>query len=339
VWAGIVFAAFLDCTLPAPAAPAARTDVVVIANGDHITGEVKSLDRGRLRLKTDNAGDVYIEWDKILRLDANSQFDVETVSGHHVVGSLRGTGDGTLLVVSAPDTSSLGFQSVVRMTPLKSSFWGKLDGSLDVGSSFALANHLSQLNVSMSSIYRERRYSLGNDLNSTLVHQDSVPDTRRGTVGFSYARYFENRWQGQGDLRFERNDQLGLELRISADGGVGRYLVQSNSTLLDVGTGLSVNRERQTDGSMTDNLEGVLSTSFSTFVYDSPKVNVDSYLRLYPGLSDWGRLRLEASLNAKRELVKDLFLGLNAVESYDNQPPAGATSNDWNVYLSIGWTF
>jgi hypothetical protein len=312
----------------------------VISNGDHFTGEVKSLDRGRLKLNTDNAGDIYIEWDKIRRVVSSAQFDIETVSGHHELGSLRSTEqDVKLHVIGAQDSAALDFGSVVRITPLKTTFWGKIDGSVDVGTSFALANHLSQFNTAASATYRERKYSLGMATNSTLIHQDNVPDTRRGSLGLTYARFFDNRWQAQGAVRFERNDQLGLDLRASADGGVGRFLLQSNSALLDVGAGLSGNRERRADGSSTFNLEAILTTDYSSFVYDSPKVNVDAYLRLYPSLSTWGRLRLEASAVAKREVVKDLFVGLNGVESYDNQPPEGVTNTDWNLYLSLGWTF
>ena len=42
-----------------------RTDVVTLANGDRITGEVAHLDRGRLEFKTDDAGTLYLEWDKL----------------------------------------------------------------------------------------------------------------------------------------------------------------------------------------------------------------------------------------------------------------------------------
>jgi len=326
--------------LPALPAHAAKTDVVVISNGDRFTGEVKSLDRGRLKLKTDNAGDIFIEWDKIRRVVSTAQFDIETASGHHELGSLRGTDqDGKLHVIGVRDSLAFDLDSVVRITPLKTTFWGKIDGSVDVGASFALANHLSQFNTAASATYRERRYTLGMDANSTLIHQDNVPDTRRGSLGLTYAHIFERRWQGQGAVRFERNDQLGLDLRTSADGVVGRFLLQSNSALLDVGAGLSGNREQRADGSSTYNLEAILTTDYSSFVYDSPKVNVDAYLRLYPSLSTWGRLRLEASAVAKREVVKDLFVGLNGVESYDSRPPEGATNTDWNVYLSLGWTF
>jgi hypothetical protein len=317
-----------------------KTDEVVISNGDHFTGEVKSLDRGRLRLSTDNAGDVYVEWDKIRRLASSAVFDVETASGRHEVGSLHGTAeDGKLHVVGERDSSALGFDSVVRMVPLQATFWGKIDGSVDVGSSFALANHLSQFNTAISATYRERWFSLGMDANSTFIHQDNVPDTRRGTLGLTYSRFFENRWQAQGALRLERNDQLGLDLRAGADGGIGRYLVQSNSTLLDIAAGLSANREHRSDGSSVYNLEGIVTTEFSNFVYDSPKVNADAYVRVYPSFTNWGRVRLEASAVVKREVVKDLFVGLNGVESYDNQPPEGTTNTDWNVYLSLGWTF
>ena len=43
-----------------------RTDVVTLANGDRITGEVVRLERGRLEFKTDDAGTLYLEWDKLL---------------------------------------------------------------------------------------------------------------------------------------------------------------------------------------------------------------------------------------------------------------------------------
>ena len=42
-----------------------RTDVVTLPNGDRITGEIKRLERGRLEFKTDDAGTLYLEWDKI----------------------------------------------------------------------------------------------------------------------------------------------------------------------------------------------------------------------------------------------------------------------------------
>ena len=55
----------LAASLLAMPAIAAKTDVIVLVNGDRITGEVKNLSYGQLKFKTDHMGTVYIEWDKI----------------------------------------------------------------------------------------------------------------------------------------------------------------------------------------------------------------------------------------------------------------------------------
>ena len=56
----------LSANLLAMPAVAAKTDVIVLINGDHITGEVKDLSYGQLKFKTDHMGTIYIEWDKIV---------------------------------------------------------------------------------------------------------------------------------------------------------------------------------------------------------------------------------------------------------------------------------
>ena len=58
-----------------------RTDVVSLPNGDRITGEVVRLDRGILEFKTDEAGTVYLEWDKLSTLVAMRQVEVVTTDG------------------------------------------------------------------------------------------------------------------------------------------------------------------------------------------------------------------------------------------------------------------
>ncbi len=65
-----------------------KTDVVRLANGDVITGEVSKLDRGRLEDKTDDEGTIDIEWDKIASLQANGQFEVTISNGQRYLGSL-----------------------------------------------------------------------------------------------------------------------------------------------------------------------------------------------------------------------------------------------------------
>ena len=62
----------LTLSLAATADGQGRTDVVSLANGDRITGEVMALERGRLEFKTDDAGTLYLEWDKLVSVQSHA---------------------------------------------------------------------------------------------------------------------------------------------------------------------------------------------------------------------------------------------------------------------------
>ena len=65
-----------------------RTDVVTLGNGDRITGEIINLNRGRLEFKTDDAGMLYLEWDKLASVVAARLFEIEVEDGTQYLGSL-----------------------------------------------------------------------------------------------------------------------------------------------------------------------------------------------------------------------------------------------------------
>ncbi len=55
----------------------AKTDVVVLENGDSITGEIKELYRGKLKFKTDAMSTIYIEWEDVKTLESRDYFEIE----------------------------------------------------------------------------------------------------------------------------------------------------------------------------------------------------------------------------------------------------------------------
>ena len=83
-----VLAVLLVAGLPAIAAAQGRTDIVTLANGDRITGEVRRLERGRLQFKTDDAGTLYLEWDKLTSVVTTRLVEIGTADGSTYLGSL-----------------------------------------------------------------------------------------------------------------------------------------------------------------------------------------------------------------------------------------------------------
>lgn len=323
-----------------------RTDVVTLGNGDRITGEVIRLERGRLEFKTDDAGTLYLEWDKLASVVAAARLvEVLTTDGRRFLGTLGQAPVQEIAVVGPDGTTTLPMPAVTSITPIGTSFWRKVDGSVDVGFSYTRSSGIAQLNLNSETVYRKPASSIRLTASFTGTQQDSNDDGEderddRGSIEVSWLRYPWQRWFVTAAGRFETNESLGLELRSQGGGAAGPRLINSNRAQMIVGAGLVVNNERGVDVEPTENVEGFFFFRSSYFTYDRPKTNVDVGLAYYPSLSSLGRHRLQLDSAVKRELFKDFFVALNVFDTFDSRPPnPEADRNDVGVVLSIGWTY
>ena len=324
-----------------PVCAQGKTDVVTLRNGDRITGEVERLERGRLEFSTDDAGTLYLEWDKLSSLIAKRLVEVLTSDGRRFLGTLGPAPDRSIAVVTSAGDVSLAMAEVTLLTPIGASFWKKLDGSIDAGFNYTRSSGVAQLNVNWLTRYRKpaSQTRLAASLTQTRKDDDSGRDDR-GSIELSYLRYPWLRWFISGATRFETNESLGLELRSQVAGAVGPRLVNSNRAQVTAGAGLVFNDERGVDVEPTRNVEGLVHFAMSFYTYDRPKTNLDISVQYYPSFSNVGRQRVQLDASVKRELWKDFFVALSVYNSFDSRPPnPDANNNDVGVTASVGWTY
>jgi hypothetical protein len=337
----ILPAAFVIVVVLDTPASAQKTDIVTLANGDRITGEVSTLSRGQLEYKTDDQGTLYIEWDKVATVTSTGQFEVGTSDGQRYVGSLGSEPGRVLLVVATTGTDRLLMTDVTIITKIGRSFWAKLDGSVDVGFSYTKSSDIAQLNVNSNTIYRSPSFEarLAGSGTATQTSDEEGRDDR-GTVQASYLRYRGKKWFVGGGAGVETNESLGIKLRSQVSGAVGQRLVNTNRAQLSIAGGLSVNDEHGVDTEPTQNIEAITTFRTSYYAYDYPKTNIDLAFQYFPSLSDFGRQRIQFDSSFRRELWKDVFLAVNVFDTFDSQPPsADADQNDVGVVLSFGWSY
>jgi hypothetical protein len=325
----------------APAAAAPKVDVVVLRNGSRIVGEIRSMTKSRLELRTDDMGTLQIEWDNITQLTAPEFFEVEHMDGGLYFGSLRpGTGADTLEIVADWGNDQVPLWQVARIQLVKGGFWDKFRGSLDAGAGYTSATELLQLNFDAELRYTRPRFEAFAQADAVVTQQPEADDTQRSSLTVGYTRIFPNRHRIFAQGMLEQNRELGFDLRSSLLGGWAYTLARDRKNQLIGGAGLALNREKPVEGESTTNLEATLAFDYSNFAYDFPNTDVHLSLYSYLGLNNWGRFRLEASASLRRELVSDFFFGLKGYESYDSEPPtAGAKKNDWGLSLSLGYSF
>ena len=341
-WALWLLAALVVFPCAVSAAP--KTDVVVLKNGDRVTGEVKSLEYNQLKLSTSHMGTIYIEWDKIASLQSDQYLLLERTDGTRYYGQLAaGDGTATLFVKREAEQPAQPVEMglIVRAQPIQNGdIIKRLDGYVSAGLDIAKANNRTSIDFAggLSSRTRVRAWALDGSVNLT---DDSAGDTsERYQLQGSYRQFVRARDFYLGFTGFDRNTELDLNLRTMVGGGYGRYFVQSNHAEWLGGLGLAYTHENYTGGETFDSVEGVLTTSFRLFRYDFPETDIGGSLNLLPSLTKSGRYRAEADLRAKYEFVDDLYFELKVYGSYDSQPPLADTEqSDYGVTTSLGYSF
>jgi len=325
-----------------PAFSRDKTDIVWIANGNQITGEIKKLEHGLLTVKTDYMGEVKIEWTDVVRVESDYAFQLERTDGTRVTGRIQESVEPGKIVVGYMQQKTI-FQiaNVVRISQIEDTFLDGVKGSLSMGYSFTKASNVAQGNLAFSMTHRTeiRSYTLqGSGISTTTAQGDP---SQRANASFGMTRFRRDRWYNTYDLGLEQNDELGLNLRTSLGAALGRYLIQTNTSELGALFGLvGTNEQLQGDAQTQQNLEGQLGVDYSRYIYNDPKLDLTVSLYGYPSITDTGRVRAQFDIALNWEIYKDLFWTLSYYNTYDSDPPSGSeTTDDYGIVTSVGWSF
>lgn len=321
---------------------AAGSDVVEFINGDRLTGEAKSLDRGRLQFDTDATGVISIEWKQVAYLTVDGKIQVETQDGERFYGPLR-RGDEAYEIVIETEVGTNRVQNdrVVAINQIDAGGWSHVDVRVSVGFTYANASNVSQFNVGLDSAHRTRQRILSGSFSSFISNSSGTESSQRQNLNGNYTRLRANRWLNEGGLSFDRNDELGLNLRTSLSAGLGRFLVHSNNSRLALRGGLKATREDRVDqpGDL-DSLESYGLVSWEWFRFDSPKLDWSASFEVIPSLTESGRVRGEVDITLSWEIFGDLFWRLDFYDSYDTRPqPDTASKNDYGITTSLAFDF
>ena len=326
---------------------AEKTDVVVLINGNAVTGEIKSLDFGSLRYSTDSMGTVDIDWEDIVNVTSNQNLQIEVIDGHRYYGQLIAPEERQYIRLKTPsDVIDFPMTEIVRITPIETAdkFWQRLDGSFSIGVQTQKSSAITTSNVSADISYRTREYLVGLSLSSNLTNQPGDGEsgsvtTSRQKFQANYQRFKANRWFTDWFTGWEQNDELGLDSRLSVGGALGRYLVQTNKNQFSVTLGVQAAREKFTgDDEDTTKPEGRIEIRYlrRNLV---PETSINFTTKIYPSLEDFSSYRAETDLVIRREFVKDLFFDISIGHSFLSDPPTGAESVDYAITTSLGYSF
>ena len=148
------------------------------------------------------------------------------------------------------------------------------------------------------------------------------------------------RWRALLALQADRNSELQLLLRATVASGVG---LLGGPERLDRGLAHRrpgrVARDVQPITRPHLALDLLVGASWDAFRYDTPKLDLNASFVLFPGLTDFGRLRGTFTLKVKYEIFRDFNVGLAFNDTFDTSPRPTAPNNDFITSLTVGWSY
>jgi hypothetical protein len=324
-------------------------DVVEVASGDRITGDVSRLQHGQLAFRTASAGaghkrfagTISIVWAEVVSIKSAKTLDVELASGERLTGSIATTSPGSLVVqTSSGPSRAIDLKEIIGIITIESGFRGRTTGSIDFGLNYTNAEDARTYTLDANALHRSRTYAYETQVafTSWLSARDDAERLTRNDVTVDVRRRFPNRWFALATGAVQQDEPLELDVRVLLGGGIGRTLIQSNRTVLSAEGGLDYDGEQYDSTDTFDHsLEAFAGIDWDWFAGDSSteaSLDATTFISL---ARPRARLQLDGSL--RHDIFWDMYWALNVLENFDSDPPGDRPRSDFSVSFSLGWTF
>ena len=326
---------FASCAL------AEKTDVVVLTNGDRITGEIRKLEAGLLEFKTDTMGTVNIEWRFIAQLFSQTNQTVEVTNGNRWVGKLEiPEGSESLILNSGRGPIQLNLKEVVSVWPVKATFWDKSELTVSAGLDYAKSTDIGNLNLAGDYLYRTSERVTDISSRSYITRQSEGEDQTRHELRGSHQYLLPEQRFRVYIAALETNEALGINLRANVGVGIGKYLAKTNNNWLSLSGGLLLSRENPVGSPSEDNIEAIGNLRHRYFQYAHPKRTFDTSLSVFPSLTDFGRVRADLRSTFRVELISDFYWSMELYANYDSDPLSeDVEKSDYGLTSSVSYKF
>ena len=327
-----------------------KTDVIVMKNGDRITGEVKKLENGVLDVDLDYVdGTLAIDWLKVDRLESKALFLVKLQDGTIFSASivereaLQGTPLNIEIRPEGQESIVVERSKVVQMTQTSESIWHRFSGSVSLGSTYAKANSTAQYNFGSELDYLATRWGSRLNYGSNLSSSTGAPTATRNQLDFIVERLFP--WKNYfyaGTAGFLQSTVQGIQRQTNIGFGVGRYLKNTNRVRFSILGGMGWQRATYMAPPGTNPVQNtgvaLLSTNLQIFSFKKTRLNVDAGMA--PALTpEIGRIFSKVNTTYYLKLFGKVDWNLSFYGNWDTRPPGQLPSSDYGTSTGLSYTF
>src|SRR3954454_16093982 len=330
----------------APLAARPKIDTIVMTNGDRITGEIKGLEAGVLRVDLDYVdGTIALEWMKVACVESSQLFIVQAQDGSSHTGTLF-TSPGETKSIQVADiihgSATIEQARIVRMEETANRFLQRLSGEFSLGLIYSRGNNSTQNTLGSEVQYRRERWGAAVAFNSNLSSNSGSNTSTRNQLDLTGNRLlpWKNYYYG-GIGSFLQSSVQDIHLQTTVGGGIGRYFKNTNRARISVLGGLAWQSANYKQANLAIETQqtaaGLVAADVRLFVFKRTNLAIRAYV--VPAFADNGRIRYNTNASYYLKLFRNLSWNLSFYGNWDTRPPANLSGSDYGYSLGLKWTF
>jgi hypothetical protein len=330
-----------------PASARAKTDVIVMKNGDRITGEIKRLENAVLTVDLDWVdGSISVDWFKVARVESQALFIVKLQDGSVYSGRVI-TPEGPApagLEIQAVGEEPLAVEKtqVSGMTQTSEGILQRFSGKITLGATYSKGNNATQYNITSEADYIDTRWAANVNYASNLTSSTGASAATRNQLDLAAYHFLGKNYFYGGSAGFLQSSAQGIQRQASVGGGVGRFLKNTSRLRLSVLGGVGWQKTDYVPTAPSDEasqkiIVGLITSSLQLFMFK--KTTLDVTGTLAPAISDPGRLFSKINAAYYLKVFGKIDWNFSFYGSWDTQPPPHLASADYGTSTGLSYSF
>jgi putative salt-induced outer membrane protein YdiY len=316
----------------------AVADLLLLANGDRLTGKVVGMEADRLVFKAEAFGEVKVPVAAIASVTTDDPVAVEFNRGGWAAGRLAPSDGGTRLTGPDGAPSPLDLAAVKAIRPDAAIPPGLVwTGHANVGLGKSAGNtRIEGYDLDAEAIGRgERdRITLGGELHHE--ESDGRETANKGRLRVGYNRFVTRAIYLYLAGGADHDALADLRLRTTIGPGAGYQIVDTQRTQLSFEAGPSYVHEDFETAPDEDFVAGRWQTKFSMWMFDRFARLFHDHEGIVNG-EDADKILIRSKSGVRIPVRDFLNVTFQTNWDYDNQPAPGKKKSDWRYILSVGY--
>ena len=327
----MIFRSLFLCFVIALAPAIASADVLVLKNGDRITGEIKRIWDNEVTIEPEYADEFEVDLPMVDHIESDREFEIDLNDGTSVIATFSGQSeDGQQIITTPIESIELRLADVLELDEPEEFYdW---ESHVDLSSTINKGNtDSSNSRLRADGMFKHGDHRHRGEVTFFREEQNDITSQEQDRFTYNYNWLFNDPWFFTAGLNYERDPIVQLDSRVIVSAGIGHDIWNTPRKFLTVQLGAGYQNEDIAQES-TDSSVAVWDLRFRhDFIGDDMEVFHNHTIR--SNLSGRTNTSYRTSTGVSYEITDLLYASVSLDYDYDTNPaepadPAQTVEND-----------